>query len=475
MPIPVLSVPQMRAWEDATWADGIRAGDVIARVGECIAAWLRVRLSPGARVLLVAGAGHNGDDVRATLPHLGGFHPELVEVRDPAAALPELQSALHRSPDCIIDGLFGIGLNRPLAAPWQEIVEAINASRARIVAVDVPSGLDASTGTALGAAIKADVTLTLGAPKRGLLSTQATPHVGRLEVISDIGLKPLATVRYLDSTPELLWATDGDFHDFPPRRPVDGNKGTFGHVVVIGGSPGYHGAAVLAARGALRAMPGLVTVLTHPDIHIPVASQLQAAMVHAWAPSTAMPRNATAIVLGPGLAAPDARARMEAEVTTLWRTSPAAVVADASALDWIADTAPSTAVSTGHRVVTPHPGEAARMLKCSPAEVQADRPAALRALSQRLGDCWVVLKGHQSLVGTSHGPILVNSTGNAGLAQGGAGDLLAGLLGGLLAQPALGNDPGRAIGYGIWRHGAAADRIESGNRPWTIEDLAQSL
>ncbi len=149
------------------------------------------------------------------------------------------------------------------------------------------------------------------------------------------------------------------------------------------------------------------------------------------------------------------------------------MVADASALDWLAaqPTLPKDAI----RVLTPHPGEAARMLNVAARQVQADRPRAVREISKRFGDCWVVLKGHQTLVGRSEGEIFVNPSGNPHLAQGGSGDVLAGFMAGLLAQPALQADAGRTIRYAVWQHGAAADELQARRANWIVEDLMAEL
>lgn len=148
------------------------------------------------------------------------------------------------------------------------------------------------------------------------------------------------------------------------------------------------------------------------------------------------------------------------------------MIVDASALAWLPqDSPPATAL----RVITPHPGEAARLLEIGTAEIQADRPRALHELARRLGNCRVILKGHQTLVGGGPGPIFVNSSGNPYLAQGGAGDLLGGYIAGLLAQPPLQADPLQTLRFAVWRHGAAADRLEGSRSNWTIEDLAEAL
>ena len=164
---------------------------------------------------------------------------------------------------------------------------------------------------------------------------------------------------------------------------------------------------------------------------------------------------------------------MKTAARKLWQQSAAAMVVDASALDWLPQESP--VLENAIRVVTPHPGEAARLLGVSTAEVQADRPKALREISRRLGDCWVVLKGQQTLIGRSSGELLVNSSGNPHLAQGGSGDVLAGFLAGLLAQRALQADPFKTIGYGVWQHGAAADRLTQTSENWVIEDLAREI
>jgi NAD(P)H-hydrate epimerase len=159
-------------------------------------------------------------------------------------------------------------------------------------------------------------------------------------------------------------------------------------------------------------------------------------------------------------------------VRQYWRVSPLTVVVDASALAWL----PQENIAPGLlRVITPHPGEAARLLDLSTKEVQADRIQALRSLSKRFGDTWVVLKGHQTLIGRSTGEILINSSGNPHLAQGGSGDVLSGYIAGLVAQPSLRSDPLKTICYAVWQHGATADRLQQTRSNWVVEDLLEEL
>lgn len=455
----------MREWEQATWASGQTEDSVIRRVGAGIARHALRLTGEGGRILILAGKGHNGDDAREAEPHLQSRAVEVLTVTDPSA-LDQLDSALARGPDLVIDGLFGIGLNRPLDESWKQLIERLNVKRLPVLAVDLPSGLNADTGEHFGAAVRATVTLTVGAPKAGLITPGAWPYVGRLEVTGDVGLVPCPVAS------ERQWTTGADFRRFPPPRLAATHKGTYGHVAIVAGSPGYHGAAVLAARGAQRAQPGLITLLVPPEAYLPAASQLQAAMVSAWTPATKLPADYDAILLGPGLAAPEVRDRAQALTRAAWRDASAPVVVDASALDWVPiEPPPRNSV----RILTPHPGEAARLLRTTVNQVQSDRAAAVRNISKRYGNTWVVLKGHQTVIGRSTGEIFLNSSGNPHLAQGGTGDLLGGYLAGLLAQAELRADVLKTIRWAVWEHGAAADRLQRRRSAWTIEDLQAEL
>jgi NAD(P)H-hydrate epimerase len=466
MSVPVISIAQMREWEKATWAAGQTEAEVIRRVGQRVAQRAMQLTQPGDFILLLAGKGHNGDDVRAARGGLTDRCVELIEVKSPADDFTAVEPALLREPALVVDGLFGIGLNRPLDPAWVKLITRLNDARLPVLAVDVPSGLNADSGETFGAAVQAAVTLTVGAPKLGLLQRNAWSFVGRLEVATEVGLSPCA------QTSELRWTLPTSFKGFPPPRPVAGHKGTFGHLAIIAGSVGYHGAAVLATRGAQRAQPGLVTTFPVPQAYLQVAGQLQAAMVNAWSQSVHFHDDYTALLMGPGLAAKDVPPELIVSVRKHWRDSLLPVVADASALDWLSmDHVPRGAI----RVITPHPGEAARLLKTAPQQVQQDRVAAVREISRRYCNCWVVLKGHQTLIGRSTGEIFVNPSGNPYLAQGGSGDVLAGFIAGLLAQPALLADVSRTLRYAVWQHGAAADVLQARTRNWLVEDLAREI
>jgi hydroxyethylthiazole kinase-like uncharacterized protein yjeF len=466
MSIPVISIAQMREWEQASWAAGKSEAEVIHQVGKALAREALLLTKDNDTILILAGKGHNGDDARCAREHLPERHVRLLDVRHAETDTPKIEAALKARPALVIDGLFGVGLNRPLNDAWIKLIELINASKLPVLAVDVPSGLNADSGEAQGAAIEATVTLTVGAPKLGMVEHHATNYVGQLVVARDIGLVEGSHESHLN------WTVPEDFRDFPPRRPVEGHKGTFGHLAIIAGSRGYHGAAVLAARGAQRAQPGLITLFPQENICVPVASQLQSTMVHPWSPKTELPGKFNAVLIGPGLAAPDVSEELKDAARRLWREAEAPVIADANALNWLPNAAgPKDSV----RVITPHPGEAARLLNISAADVQTDRLSAIREISRQFDNIWVVLKGNQTLVGRCDDPIFINSSGNPFLGQGGSGDTLSGYLAGLLAQRALQEDPALTIRYAVWQHGAAADLLTRTKPNWIVEDLIETL
>ncbi len=466
MPLPVLTIAQMRDWEKATWATGQTEGEVIRNVGEAVAS-MALRLSrAGELILILAGRGHNGDDARCARESLANRRVEALDVADPKVDLERLVMLLSLRPALIIDGLFGIGINRPLSSEWVRFIEKVNEAKGRVLAVDVPSGLAADTGQPQGAAVQASVTLTVGAPKVGLLQESAWTYVGRLEVTGDVGLIPCPC------RGELQWTLAEDFAGFPPPRPVAAHKGTYGHLGILAGSVGYHGAAVLTARGAQRAQPGLVTLYTLEGVYVPIASQLQAVMVSPVREHLRVPDSWTGLLIGPGLAAQDIPGDLKEQVRQLWLESKLPMVVDASALDWLP---PKTGTTPGLRVITPHPGEGARMLGTSAREIQANRFKAIRELSKTFGDAWVILKGHETLVGRSSGEIYVNSSGNPHLGQGGSGDVLAGYIAGLIAQPPLQSSPLEALRFAVWQHGAAADRLQAARPGWGVEELVEEL
>lgn len=455
----------MREWEKATWASGQTEAEVIRLVGKRIAKRARRLTRSGNSILILAGKGNNGNDARAAGEFLDDRQVEILNISSPENDLPRLQELLRGKPALIIDGLFGIGLNRPLDENWQKLISSVNGCRIPVLAVDAPSGLNCDTGLPEGAAIEAALTLTVGAPKKGMLAESAWPFVGRLEVLDGVGLVPCPLAS------ELNWVVPDDFEHFPPRRAEAGHKGLYGHLAIVAGSMGFHGASVLASRAAQRAQPGLITLYTDEAVYHVVASQLQAVMAGVFRPEMKFPETTSAVLMGPGLHAPGIADTMRKTIQRIWRDWPSPVVVDASALDLLAP----NVLPKAARIITPHPGEAARMLNSTSKHVQADRLLALRELSRRYGNSWVVLKGHQTLIGTREGDVFVNSSGNPYLGQGGSGDVLSGYIGGLLAQPGLQADIGRVLRFAVWQHGATADALQEKKKIWAVEDLAAEI
>ena len=464
MPLPVVSVSQMRAWEESTWDQGIEAAAVMGRAGLSLAQEALATTKSGDFIVLLAGKGNNGGDAQIASRLLPDRETLLITIIDPCEAIKDIEQALLKRPACIIDGLFGIGLNRDLDSRWVHIIEMVNQSGRPVLSVDCPSGLDADTGLVRGKSIKAQTTITFGAPKRGLVPDKAAKYVGRLKVAGNIGL--------VEPPPESdeHWLTEDDMYSMLPKREPESHKGNHGHLAIIAGSTGYHGAAVISARAALRARPGLVSVFT-PSYQA-VAAHVQSVMVHPWSPECATALNrSSAILIGPGLAGPDVDDSLKLLTHNLWKESAKPIIVDASALDWL----PKDAEPNGSpRIITPHPGEAARLLGCSAEHVQVERVKSARDLAG-LYQATVLLKGRHTIITQSKGPVLINSTGNAGLAQGGSGDVLAGYLGALMAQPSFHKRAIQAAAYSAWSHGYCADSLDKSNSYWGMDDLIQEL
>ncbi len=465
MPLPVISVAQMREWEERTWAAGTSVESVMQQAGEAVAAHIQTFALPDGPILFLIGQGNNGGDARLAAEALDKeWQTQILEVKDGTEPLPDIAGV-----KLVVDGLFGIGLNRDLSSDWCDFIQQLNratqAHRIPVVSVDVPSGLDADTGLARGAAVRADYTLTFGAPKIGLVMEQSAEFVGHLNVAPDIGLGEAPAPE------ELRWISETDFDRFIPKRNANAHKGSFGHVGIIAGSTGYHGAAVLAAKAAECSAVGLVSVFT--PAYAPVAAQLQSAMVHPWDENVIHTLSAcNAVVVGPGLAGPDVPASLQQVVINLWRGSGNPIVVDASALDWIVnEPVPESAV----RVVTPHPGEAARMLESAAGKVQGNRLLALRAVSATCSGALAVLKGRHTLIGQASGPVQISGAGTPRLAQAGSGDVLAGYLGGWLARRDLQQRTEAITAMAVWRHGRAAENLSLYPDHWGMDSLISTL
>ncbi len=403
-----------------------------------------------ARVFCPLGMPRQGDAVTAARDHAerGGHVVDL----SPDEAFADV--------DVVVDALFGIGLARAPTGAAAAAIEAVNVQSAPVLALDVPSGIDADSGHAPGAAVRASVTLTFIARKRGLFTAAAVDHCGDI-VVDSLALSDAAFAG-VQTTTELL--TADTVYPLLPPRPRSAHKGNHGHVLVIGGDHGYGGAVRLCAEAALRGGAGLVSVATRAEHVGALLAARPELMVRDAENPDAQLAAASVLALGPGLGQ-GAWSRVRYERALAWR---GARVLDADALNLLAQSPRALGATT---VITPHPGEAARLLDCAASEVQRDRFAAVNALVERF-DCVVVLKGAGTLVADKTRTALC-AAGNPGMASGGMGDVLTGVIAALLAQ---GLQPFDAAACGTWLHAAAGDRAaRAGQRGLLAGDLIAEL
>lgn len=463
---------------------GIPADELMGRAGRAAYAELRRRWPRAKRLAVFCGRGNNGGDgyVLARLAREAGLEVSVYVPAGIAAPQGAAARAAERwrlgggaidawsggvdlqTHDVIVDALFGTGLDRAPEGAWREAIEAIVASGRPVLAIDVPSGLDADRGSAPGVAVRADLTVTFIALKIGLFTGRGRELAGELR-FSALGLAEDVLARVEPAAGRLSPGVFGAL--LAPRR-RGAHKGDFGHVLVIGGDCGMSGAVRLAAEAAARSGAGLVSVATRA-VHAPLLSVARPElMAHAVEDAQALAplvARADVIALGPGLGRGDwSRAVFAAALA-----SGLPLVLDADGLNLLAE-APRCREDW---VLTPHPGEAARLLAISIAMIEADRPAAVEALQQRFGGT-VVLKGAGTLVRGSAGETAACDAGNPGMATGGMGDVLTGLIAGLLAQGIAAAD---AAGLGVLLHAMAGDRAaaDGGERGLLAGELLQHL
>jgi ADP-dependent NAD(P)H-hydrate dehydratase / NAD(P)H-hydrate epimerase len=458
---------------------GITPGELMERAGAAALAALSRRWPAARSVAVVCGAGNNGGDgyVLARLAREQGLDVTVHAIASPTNPSGDAAAAARRygdvggvlhtfagapitAADVIVDGIFGIGLVRPVQGAEAAAITAINDAGRPVLALDVPSGLEADTGRVLGTAVHAQLTVTFLALKAGFFTGAGPAHAGLVE-LAQLGCE---AAEGADPAPVARLISHGR-HPFPlPRRRRDAHKGECGHVLVIGGDHGMAGASLLAGEAAARVGAGLVTVATRPEharLQLAARPELMVAGVEGPAQLEPLLDHATVVAVGPGLGQGDWGARLLACVLE----SRLARVLDADALNLLA----RDPVQYPRWVLTPHPGEAARLLGCTSADIQRDRFAAVQALRDRYGGT-VVLKGAGSLIAGARGDIAVCTDGNPGMASGGMGDVLTGVIAGLIAQ---GLDQDSAAEAGVCLHGAAADgaAAEGGERGLLARDL----
>lgn len=458
----------------------IPAYTLMERAGRMAYRVLRRCWPEARRICIVCGGGNNAGDgyVLARFALRDGLTVRVLTLVDPerlqgaagtaaraylelARTEPFTVEALGEA-EVIVDALLGTGLDRPVQGRFAQAIEAINARHLPVLAVDIPSGIHGDTGQILGVAIGASATPTFIALKQGLFTGAAPDYTGEV-IFGDLEVPPAVSAG-IEPAARRITAADVTPHLAPRQRTA--HKGRFGHVLVVGGDRGMGGAVRLAAEAACRLGAGLVTAATRAEHIAPILAARPEIMCRAVAdPEDLEPllARATVVVLGPGLGSSTWSQALFEHCVAFGGP----LVIDADGLNRLAQTPPRR----GAWVLTPHPGEAGRLLGCSAAEVQADRFTAVKALQSRWGGV-VVLKGAGSLI---RSPALtwLCDRGNPGMASGGMGDVLSGVVGGLLAQ---GLNSEAAAVSGVWLHACAADQAAAdGARGLLATDLFEPL
>ncbi|WP_075185441.1 bifunctional ADP-dependent NAD(P)H-hydrate dehydratase/NAD(P)H-hydrate epimerase [Teredinibacter haidensis] len=471
---------------------GVPGIQLMKRAGRAVFDALLERWPNAERILVCAGGGNNAGDgyVIAALAAQRHMAVEVLSIASPLSLKGDAQRAYQfalqegvlvsvaeswstKMADVdgntvIVDALLGTGLKGCVREDYFTAISAMNTSTAPVIAVDIPSGLCSDTGTVQGEAVQAELTVTFIGCKRGLLTGQAPAYTGQI-LFDDLAIANIAKLEsaLAEVKPDSWRISTESFKQKLKPRPVDAHKGLFGHAMMIGGDTGFGGAVAMAAEACARSGVGLTSVATRPQYVTPILVRLPEAMVAGVASGQELEpllKRPSVVVIGPGLGQSPWSEQMlqQAFATKL------PLVLDADGLNILAQ---GRVVPNAHRenwVLTPHPGEAARLLGCSIADIQADRFAAAHQLQQRYGGV-VVLKGAGTLIADEENCYLAN-VGNPGMASGGMGDVLAGVIGGLIAQ---GMDLLHAACLGVCVHGDAADLavLDGGERGLLASDL----
>lgn len=452
------------------------------------------------RIAIFAGGGNNGGDGFVIARHLisegldvttyltsdpkkyrGDALTNLEALRKIGGKLIDIKNGFseYQGADLIIDALFGTGLDRNVEGFYGDVIHFINSQPVPRIAVDIPSGLDADTGFPLGVSVKADITVTFAVPKIGLAIYPGIDYAGKVYVAD------ITTPKFLekDITSELI--TYDTIRRILKPRSQDTHKGTYGHLFILAGSPGKTGAATLAAQGALRAGTGLVTVGIPRSLNPIMAQKLTEAMteplpetesgtfgeksIEATLKITTSSRK-TALAVGPGISTTQDTAEFLYETL---KNSPVPIVVDADGITLIARNLQMLKELKAPIVLTPHPGEMSRLIGKTGEDVQKNRIGVARDFSS-MYNVYTVLKGARTVISTPDSRVFINPTGNPGMASGGMGDILTGIIGGFLAQ---GYSPEDACVLGVFCHGLSGDFVarKKGEAGIIAGDVANSL
>jgi NAD(P)H-hydrate epimerase len=468
---------------------GIPGYELMQRAGQATCMAIIERYPAARRWLVLCGAGNNAGDgyVIARLGRERGVAVELLALADPAGLQGDAAQAWKDfaatggtfvrwqsgsqlpATDVIVDALFGTGLARPIEGAYLDVVRKIAATGSRVVAVDIPSGLSGLTGHVMGAAIRADITVSFVGLKQGMFLAHGPEYCGDI-VFASLGIQAISTERV---KPTLRVFTRDDFRELMPSRARTGHKGNYGHVLIVGGNIGMAGAARLAGEAALRSGAGLVSVATRAANVAAIVEgrpELMCKGIEDAADIDALLTRATVIAVGPGLGQDDWAQQIFQRVLAADKP----LVIDADALNLLAE----TPIRRDNWILTPHPGEAARLLGVATAAIQDDRLGSLARLTNKYCGC-VLLKGHGTLISAAHstGPAWLIRGGNPGMATAGMGDVLTGITAAVYAQAFnSGAAIDRIVAAAAWLHACAGDRAaRDGERGLLATDLFAEL
>nr|WP_273422907.1 NAD(P)H-hydrate dehydratase [Halomonas sp.] len=478
---PLYKASQVRELDQRTIAGGIESFALMQRAAS--SAWhsFRSRWPQARSVTVLCGGGNNGGDghVLAALAMQSGLKVQRLSLKPRDALSGDVARAAELATaagvgfeewhphttlagEVIVDALLGTGLSGEVEGSIKQAIKAMNTASQPVLALDIPSGISADTGAMLGTAVEATCTVTFIGDKIGLHTGDAPAYTG------DIDFRPLGVkAQAFFDIPPTAWRLDDALlgEAFTPRSRTS-HKGSLGHVLVMGGAPGFGGAALLASQAAARLGAGKVTLATaheHITASLVRCPEVMVRAVRGGADAADLPASADVVVIGPGLGQESWGQAMLQRA----RKAAAPLVVDADALNLLASRWPD--LRRDNWILTPHPGEAARLLGCSVSDVQADRPEAARALQRARGGI-VILKGAGSLIAGPSG-LVVCPYGNPGMASGGMGDVLSGMLGALVGQF---NSLEQSAWLGVMTHALAGDEAAkaAGERGLLASDLA---
>lgn len=439
---PLYTASQSKQLDQLSERFGVSTATLMQQAGRGIAALLEELCRKEDRLVFLIGKGNNGGDGRVAADILKQRGYDVVTVSPGEKPVRG---------DWVIDALFGIGLDRPVEGWYAEVIEAVNACGGKVLAIDIPSGLSSDTGKPLGMAMRATITASLGGLKLGEWVTPGADYCGTIREI-DIGISPKAYETLLSGVTTFL-LEKWDFKNLLPPRKKDSHKKNFGHVLVIAGSVEMPGAGFLASLAALRAGAGMVTACLPASAYEKFDADFPEVMVKPFTDIGELLRFAEdkeSVVLGPGMGQ---SAATESLIVALVQQLKQAIVLDADGINALSRHPELAGKLKAPVVFTPHPGEMSRLLLRPTKEIQENRIASAKEAAA----IWkqdFVLKGYHSLIATGDGNLYVSPTGNPGMATAGAGDVLAGMIAGLIAQ---GASPKEAALAGTFLHGLAGD------------------